>query len=56
MNNDKLYELLKKIENGQATADDVMQQLKTLPFDDMGYASRGCVLSGKDDRAYMRNS
>ena len=38
MNNDKLYELLKKIENGQATADDVMQQLKTLPFDDMGYA------------------
>jgi NCAIR mutase (PurE)-related protein len=38
MNPDRLRELLARVSAGEVSADDALQQLKRLPFDDLGFA------------------
>ena len=38
MNPDRLRELLARVSAGELSADDALQQLKRLPFDDLGFA------------------
>jgi len=38
MNLRKLEDLLKKVKSGKTTLDEAMAQLKSLPFEDLGYA------------------
>lgn len=38
MNKEKLYEILEGVKNNDLNIDDAFERLKTLPFDDLGYA------------------